>query len=99
MDQTTKDVLMRWRSLEKGDGLAVAASLAKTLWGVGLILCGIVVFGVMYGLHPVGIAIAAVALGWIVAETNALRTRATQWPIFKQYIDWQRVYQDLGDSG
>ena len=51
----------------------------------------------MYGVHSAGIAIAATALGWIVAETNALRNRLTQWPIFKQYIDWQRVHQDIGN--
>jgi O-antigen/teichoic acid export membrane protein len=99
MDQTTKDILMRWRSLENGDGLALAASRVKILWGVGLILCCGVVFGVMYGVHSAGIAIAATALGWVVAETNALRSRLKQWPIFKQYIDWQRVHQDIDKPG
>ena len=26
---------------------------------------------------------------------NALRTRLAQWPIFKTYIDWNQVLEDL----
>ena len=29
------------------------------------------------------------------AERNALRTRLAQWPVFKTYIDWKRVEEDL----
>jgi hypothetical protein len=55
----------------------------------------LVVFGVAYGLHPAAIAVAAAAMGWIIAETNALRWRLAQWPTLKRYIDWQRVHEDL----
>jgi hypothetical protein len=27
-----------------------------------------------------------------------LRTRVAQWPIFKSYIDWKRVQDDLKDD-
>ena len=59
----------------------------------------VVGFGVIYGLPSIGIAIAAAAFGWVIAETNALRDRMAQWPELKQYIDWQRVHQDIGDAG
>lgn len=41
------------------------------------------------------VAVAAAAMGWVIAERNALRTRLGQWPIFKTYIDWNRVEEDL----
>jgi hypothetical protein len=34
-------------------------------------------------------------MGWVVAESNALRTRLAQWPVFMTYIDWKRVDEDL----
>ena len=98
MDQNTKNLLRRWNSLENGDGLKRAASWAMLLWLVGLVLCFVVVFGIIYGLHPAAIAATAAAGGWLIAETNALRTRLAQWPMFKEYIDWQRVRRDIGES-
>ncbi|HZZ29728.1 MAG TPA: hypothetical protein VFE46_17160 [Pirellulales bacterium] len=74
-------------------------SRVHLLWFLGLVFCIIVVFGVIYRFHPAIIAIAAAAMGWLVAECNALRSRMLQWPIFKQYIDWQHVHKDIGDSG
>jgi hypothetical protein len=98
MDDYTRNLLMRWRSFESGSGMKLVTSMARFLWFVGLALCAIVVFGVMYGLHSAAIAGAAIALGWVIAERNALRSRQAQWPIFKQYIDWQKVQKDLGES-
>ena len=46
-------------------------------------------------LHPAFVAIAAAVTGWVIAESNALRTRLAQWPIFKSYIDWKKVEEDL----
>ena len=72
--------------------------MARVLSIVGFVLLMFVVFGVIYGLHPVLIAVAAAVMGWVVAERNALVTRAAQWPIFKSYIDWKRVQNDLNDD-
>ena len=98
MTSETKQLLTRWQSLEKDGGLQRAASMARVLWIVGLVLCLFVVFGVVYRLHPALIAIAAAVMGWVIAERNALRTRAAQWPIFRSYIDWKRVQDDLKDD-
>jgi hypothetical protein len=95
MNIETRKLLARWQSLEKGDGLRRAASTARMLWVVGLVLFLFVVFGVVYKLHPAAIAAGAAVLGWVTAERTALRTRAAQWPVFKQYIDWNRVQEDL----
>jgi hypothetical protein len=72
--------------------------MARVLWIVGLVLCILVVLGVALKLHPAAVAVPAAIMGWIIAETNALRSRAAQWPIFKRYIDWKRVEQDLGSG-
>jgi hypothetical protein len=95
MNTETKQLLCRWQALEKGGGLQHAASRARALWFVGLALCLFVVFAVFYRLHPAFVAVAAAAMGWAVAESNALRSRLAQWPIFKTYIDWKRVEEDL----
>ena len=98
MNIETKQLLSRWQSLEKDGGLRRADSMARVLWGVGLVLFLFVVLGVLYHLHPALIAVAAAVMGWVVAERNALRTRIAQWPIFKSYIDWRRVQDDLRDD-
>lgn len=98
MNAETEQILRRWQTLEKGGGVKQAHSMARLLWFVGLLLFLFVVFGVFYQLHPALIAAAAALMGWVVAETNALRKRIMQWPIFKNYIDWKRVHVDLGEE-
>ena len=95
MNPETKQLLSRWQSLEKDGALQRATSRARALWFVGLALCIFVVFAVIYRLHPAFVAAAAAAMGWVIAESNALRTRLAEWPIFKTYIDWKRVEEDL----
>jgi hypothetical protein len=98
MTSETKQLLTHWQSLEKDGGIQRAASMARVLWIVGLVLFLFIVFGVVYRLHPALIAVAAAVMGWVIAERNALVTRAAQWPIFKSYIDWKRVQEDLKDD-
>ena len=98
MNSETKQLLTRWQSLERDGGLQRADSKARMLWIVGLGLFIFVVFAVIYRLHPAFVAVAAAAMGWVIAERNALRTRCAQWPIFKNYIDWKRVQEDLRDD-
>ena len=83
MKDETKLLLTRWQSLERGGGLRRAILIARTFTIFGLLLCVFVVLSVAYQLHPIIIAIAAAATGWLIAETNALRTRLAQWPIFR----------------
>ena len=95
MNTETKQLLTRWQSLEENGGLQCAGATARLLWIIGLVLCIFVVFAVIYQLNPAFVAIAAAAMGWVIAESNALRTRLAQWPIFKSYIDWTKVDEDL----
>ena len=94
MNTETKQLLARWQALEKAGGLQHAASMARTLRFVGLVLCIFVVIAIYYSLHPAVVAVAAAAMGWVIAERNALQTRVGQWPIVKTYIDWKRVEED-----
>jgi hypothetical protein len=98
VDAATKQLLARWRRLEGGDGLKRAVLTSRVLFIVGLALLLFVFLAVVYQLHPVLIAFAAAAMGWVIAERNALRTRLAQWAIFKRYIDWKRVHEDSRDA-
>jgi hypothetical protein len=96
MDPATKHLLNRWQSLRTEAGLKRAASVARWLWLAGLILALVVAFGLYYELPPLAVAAAASAMGWVVAERNALKSRISQWPMVVSYIDWGRVTNDLG---
>jgi hypothetical protein len=98
VDTQTQRLLKRWRSLVEGEGLQRAATMAWVLWAVGLVATLFVVFAIFYHLHPALVAGAAAVAGWVIAERNALRMRISQWPIFKTYIDWKRVEEDLKDA-
>ena len=88
-------LLMRLQSLEKGDGLRRARTLARLLFVVGLALAIFVGYAVEFRLPASLIAVAAAGVGWVIAERSALRSRISQWPTFRTYIDWQRVQEDL----
>jgi len=95
MPNHTTRLLTRLDSLETGDGLRRAKLVSWVLFFVGLLLAGFVGISIAYSLHPGFIAVAAAAVGWIIAERNAIRSRISQWPIMRNYIDWQRVHADL----
>jgi len=97
MRSETEQLLASWQALEAGDGLRRAARIARVLWLVGLGLATFVAFAIAQELHPAAVAAGAAAMGWIIAETNALRTRSALWPVFRRYIDWARVERDLAD--
>jgi hypothetical protein len=95
MPNHTTRLLARLDSLEKGGGLRRAKLVGRVLFLVGLVLAAFVGVAIAYGLQPAFIAVPAAAVGWIIAERNALRSRISQWPIMRNYIDWQRVHADL----
>ena len=66
MNAETKQLLIRWQSLEKDGGLQHAVSRARALWFLGLALCIFVVFAVIYRLHPAFAVVAAAAMGWVI---------------------------------
>jgi hypothetical protein len=95
MQAKSHRLLERLESLESGEGLRRAKLIGRVLFVVGLVLAIFVGIAIALGLHPVFIALPALAVGWIIAERNAIRLRTAQWPIFRDYIDWKRVREDL----
>ncbi len=98
VDAETKRLLLRWHSLSQPDALQRVESMALTLWIVGLAVFVLVAILIARGASPILIACGAAVAGWIIAETNALRTRIAQWDTFRKYLDWQRIEQDLKDA-
>ena len=98
MDIETRKLLTRWQSLDKPDGLRRAEKMAVILRFVGHAIFLLVLMGVIYGFHPIAIAVAAFVSGWVDAEARALRTRIGQWPSCRRYIDWKRVEEDLNSE-
>jgi uncharacterized membrane protein len=98
MSNETQQLLTRWQSLHKGEGMQRAGAMAHKLRIVGIALCLFVSLGVAYSLHPALLALGALALGWVIAEHNALRTRISQWPTVQNYIDWHRVEKDMNTA-
>src|ERR1700760_4534499 len=97
MESRTRSVLTRLVSLEFGDGLRHAATVSRALFGVVLLTAVFAGFAIAYQLPSAVVGLAGVAVGYLIAERNALRSRIAQWPAFRSYIDWQRVRGDLND--
>ena len=95
MNSKFRNLLLRWHSLEKEDGLRRAKTVVRVLWFVGLALFLFIGFGIVYKLHPIAIAVASAVMGWVIAERDALRTRLVQWPAIRRYVDWKLVEEDL----
>ncbi|MDA0832868.1 MAG: hypothetical protein O2955_03005 [Planctomycetota bacterium] len=98
VDAETKRLLIRWQALSQSDALQRTKSMALTLWIVGLVVVVFVVVAIAKGLSPILVACGAAVAGWVIAETNALRTRIAQWNTFQNYLDWKRIEQDLNDA-
>lgn len=98
MNSEIKGMLERWNSLRESNGLETAARTIRKLWFVAIALTLVLAYCIIYKLHPIITVIPAIALGWVIAERNALRSRRDQWPVISNYIDWQRVENDLRNS-
>ncbi len=98
MDKNSKNLLLRWQALDKGEGIQQVKSTIRRLDLFGFAFSFAIVYCIFFKLHPVFIALAAAALGWVTAERNALKTRMDQWSFLKQYIDWERVEKDLAED-
>jgi len=53
----------------------------------------------IFGIRYLAAGVPSIAIGWLIAERNAVDSRIKMWPTFSQYIDWQRVEKDLADGG
>ena len=90
-----KQILMRWQALSEAPGMRRTVLRSRILSMAGLLLTIFVIYASARHLNPNRTVAAALVAGWVVAESIALRNRQSQWPIFKEYLDWHRVQQDL----
>ena len=98
MREIPKSVLVRWVALEDGDGVRLVTGRIRLLWVLGFVAWLAAVVCVYYhGNSWLALALAAVA-GWLIAETNALRSRLEQWPCLRQYLDWKRIRDELKEA-
>jgi hypothetical protein len=98
VDTSTKQLLAKWLALSQAGALQRAKSMVWTLWIFSGIVAMLVVVAIANRADPVWVAVGAAAVGWLIAETNALRTRIAQWSTFRRYLDWKRIEQDLEDA-
>ena len=92
----TRTILARWVTLERGNGIEQVRRVSRYLSIGVVVLCALVgLAAAVVDLRCLVVAIPSAAIGWLVAERNALQSRMEQWPIFRQYIDWSRVDEDL----
>src|SRR5512138_2184066 len=95
IDAETKRLLLRWHALSNPGELQRVKARALTLWIFGLIVFLVVGVAIAKGQSAVLVAGGGMVVGWLIAETNALRSRIAQWDTFKRYLDWTRIEQDL----
>ena len=98
MRKIPRTVLARWVALEDGGGIKAVRARIRLLWVLGLLAWLTAVGVARYGdLLWGGLILAAIA-GWLLAETNALRSRLRQWPSLSEYLDWKRIREELKDA-
>lgn len=91
----TRPRLAQWLSRKRGDGIENARRPGRWLSLLAFALCFLIgCVGVLVNVKCVLIAIPEIAVGWPIAERNALIARLRTWPILSQYIDWDRVERD-----
>jgi len=84
-------LLKRWLALEDGEGIRQAHSLVLRTRILGLVFFVAAGLGAIYDFNVWIVIAFALGAGWLIAEANALRQRMEQWPILREFIDWQRV--------
>lgn len=94
-NEMKENILKRWQMLREGDGLQHAKRLTLILRVASLLALVAILTAITMDAHPAMVALLATVMGWLIAETNALRLRLAQWPIMEVYIDWERVRADL----
>jgi hypothetical protein len=98
MDIPRKQLLKRWKSLQDILDSFAAQSLFDCSQPQSSSSCCLLPVSVAYRLSPIFVAAVSTVTGWVIAERNALQLRVSQWPIFSEYIDCDRVRRDCGEG-
>lgn len=87
--------LKQWLSLKDNAGLQKATSLSTKLFVLGGILTIVVTAMIISKFNTIVVAVVSVAIGWLIAEGNALRSRAKLWPTLEEYLDWETIRKNV----
>ena len=93
---TERQVLMQWRLLAHGEGLAQARRKSRQLSAASFALflaSGMTAW--LYDPWAFAPILPAVAVGWMVAERNAINWRLAFWPALERYLNWPLIEQTL----
>lgn len=92
MDQDS--YLEQWKALKKDGGIEIASSRSTTLFVVGASLTVVVALLVYLQAHVALVALVSAAIGWVIAERNALKSRIALWPKLEKYLNWELINAD-----
>ena len=87
--------LKKWKYLKEGGGIERASSMSTSLFFIGVFLSVVVVLLIYFQAHSSIVATASVAIGWVVAEKNALRSRVAMWPKLEKYLNWELINEHI----
>jgi hypothetical protein len=88
-------ILDRWMALEKGNGIEYGRAICRRLNIAACVLAaGVIALGAYWGYRTFIPVLPSIAIGWLVAERNALSSRIDQWPTVRRYLDWERIERD-----
>jgi hypothetical protein len=90
--------LKRWSDLRSAEKVKRIKQIALILRLTSAALCAVLVVGVSESAPALFNVTVAFLFGWLVAESNALRTRIELWPVLMRNINWERVDQELQDE-
>jgi uncharacterized membrane protein YqgA involved in biofilm formation len=87
--------LKQWKALKEGGGMESASTKSASLFSVGALLSVVVVLLIYFQVHSSIVAIVSVAIGWIIAERNALNSRIEMWPKLEKYLNWEIINESI----
>jgi hypothetical protein len=95
---TRKEILARWLSLEHADGVSRARRMRRKLSVASFVVFAVAfATGIYFKLHPSITLVLGAVVGWLIAESNALQSRLNLFPVYREYIDWEKVERDSRD--
>jgi hypothetical protein len=84
----------------RGDGIEKGRQWVRYLSIVAFVFTAIAVFlSTLKGIWPLLLFVPGVAVGWLLAERNALQSRIEQWSTLSEYLDWPKIERDFNQDG
>ncbi|MDF1691692.1 MAG: hypothetical protein P1U47_04940 [Zhongshania sp.] len=92
---TEDSYLKQWTELKEGSGIENASFISIKLFITGAFLSILVALLIFFQVHSAFVAIVSVAIGWVIAERNALLSKIALWPKLEKYLNWELIYEHV----